>query len=230
MRRIEEEVQEYVNLRLAPVLDKRKTIDKETEQLNKRVDLPKSLGEIEIRIDNRRCQILFPTPDDVLAFIERQDHEPELCAGQLLEVDNSNLSRVNCAIVESVKESCRNYKFYIYKNSLYYFDRSDLHTEDEQRLLVKERYFKELKRFRRLRKEIRLYEKLGSKEVESREPIPEEVRFAVWRRDKGRCVKCGTNKDLEFDHIIPVSKGGSNTERNIQLLCQKCNREKSDKI
>jgi 5-methylcytosine-specific restriction endonuclease McrA len=64
----------------------------------------------------------------------------------------------------------------------------------------------------------------------SRVPIPEEVRFAVWRRDQGRCVICGSNEKLEFDHIIPFSKGGSKTERNIQLLCEKCNRGKSDKI
>ncbi len=59
-----------------------------------------------------------------------------------------------------------------------------------------------------------------------REPIPEDVRVYVWRRDGGRCVKCGSQENLEFDHIIPLSKGGSNTARNIQLLCAKCNREK----
>ncbi len=35
-----------------------------------------------------------------------------------------------------------------------------------------------------------------------REPIPERVRHAVWRRDEGRCVQCGGQKNLEFDHII----------------------------
>jgi len=52
------------------------------------------------------------------------------------------------------------------------------------------------------------------------------VRNEVWRRDNGRCVGCGSNERLEFDHIIPYSRGGSNTARNIQLLCESCNRGK----
>lgn len=69
----------------------------------------------------------------------------------------------------------------------------------------------------------------GNHEV-NRTRIPEDVQIFVWRRDQGRCVKCGSRENLEFDHIIPVSKGGSNSARNIQLLCQKCNRTKHDKI
>lgn len=60
--------------------------------------------------------------------------------------------------------------------------------------------------------------------------IPSEVKLSVWRRDSGKCVKCGSRERLEYDHIIPVSKGGSNTERNVQLLCEKCNREKAAQI
>ena len=63
-----------------------------------------------------------------------------------------------------------------------------------------------------------------------RKPIPPAVRREVWRRDERKCVQCGSQRNLELDHIIPVSKGGSNTARNIQLLCQDCNRTKSDKI
>ena len=63
-----------------------------------------------------------------------------------------------------------------------------------------------------------------------RQPIPNDVRVFVWQRDGGRCVKCGSQENLEYDHIIPVSKGGSNTARNIQLLCEKCNRSKSVNI
>ncbi len=66
--------------------------------------------------------------------------------------------------------------------------------------------------------------------AKKREPIPQEIQDIVWNRDGGRCVKCGSRENLEFDHIIPFSKGGSNTARNLQLLCEKCNREKSNHI
>jgi hypothetical protein len=63
-----------------------------------------------------------------------------------------------------------------------------------------------------------------------REPIPERVRNEVWRRDGGTCVDCGSRERLEYDHIVPVSKGGSNTARNIELRCEPCNRKKAANI
>jgi hypothetical protein len=63
-----------------------------------------------------------------------------------------------------------------------------------------------------------------------REPIPQDVLDKVWNRDGGKCVKCGSQEKIEFDHIIPFSKGGSNTYRNLQILCEKCNRGKSNNI
>ena len=67
-------------------------------------------------------------------------------------------------------------------------------------------------------------------EQTTREPIPENVRSKVWRRDRGRCVQCGSKENLQFDHIIPVSKGGTTTVANLQLLCKTCNLKKSAKI
>lgn len=63
-----------------------------------------------------------------------------------------------------------------------------------------------------------------------RETINKTVKNDVWKRDEGKCVECGSNEKLEFDHIIPFSKGGSSTYRNIQLLCEPCNRKKSASI
>ena len=63
-----------------------------------------------------------------------------------------------------------------------------------------------------------------------REPIPERVRNEVWRRDGGQCVDCGSREKLEYDHIVAISNGGSNTARNLELRCESCNRKKAAKI
>lgn len=63
-----------------------------------------------------------------------------------------------------------------------------------------------------------------------REAIPRVVQREVWQRDGGRCVECGTREKLCFDHIVPFSRGGSNTVRNVQLLCEHCNSSKGNRI
>ncbi len=68
-------------------------------------------------------------------------------------------------------------------------------------------------------------------ELEHNRLIPTNVKIAVWQRDKGKCVKCGSEVNLHYDHIIPFSKGGSSTTAaNIQLLCARCNLQKHDHI
>lgn len=61
--------------------------------------------------------------------------------------------------------------------------------------------------------------------------IPTWVKLEVWKRDSGKCTRCGSSEDLHFDHVIPWSKGGSSTTpNNVQLLCGRHNLEKHDKI
>ena len=61
--------------------------------------------------------------------------------------------------------------------------------------------------------------------------IPTSVKLAVWKRDKGRCIKCSSHNNLHFDHIIPFSLGGASiVAENIQLLCARHNLQKHDRI
>ena len=58
--------------------------------------------------------------------------------------------------------------------------------------------------------------------------ISETTKRVVFSRDSGICQCCGSSESLEYDHIIPYSCGGNSDASNIQLLCQNCNRSKSN--
>lgn len=71
---------------------------------------------------------------------------------------------------------------------------------------------------------------------EQRALMTKKLRESIKERDNFTCCNCGNsthvepNLLLEIDHIIPVAKGGQTVEDNLQTLCWKCNRAKSDKI
>jgi hypothetical protein len=63
--------------------------------------------------------------------------------------------------------------------------------------------------------------------------IPFKVKIRVVRRDNYTCQHCGVHlvdNEVEFDHKIPLSRGGSSEEHNLRLTCHTCNHDKSDKV
>ena len=63
--------------------------------------------------------------------------------------------------------------------------------------------------------------------------IPRTVQFKVLKRENQICRSCGNSvkdEDVEFDHIIPWSKGGPTEEHNIRLLCSDCNRKRGNRF
>jgi len=64
-----------------------------------------------------------------------------------------------------------------------------------------------------------------------RAKVTNRMRFYIYGRDGYRCCKCGKSgifNDLEIDHIMPISKGGKTHPDNLQTLCKRCNKEKSN--
>jgi len=53
-------------------------------------------------------------------------------------------------------------------------------------------------------------------------------RQRIYKSANYKCLKCGSDKNLSLDHIVPKSLGGSNDEDNLQCLCVPCNQEKSN--
>ncbi len=63
--------------------------------------------------------------------------------------------------------------------------------------------------------------------------IPFAIKVRVVRRDNYTCQHCGTHlrdNEVEFDHKIPISRGGSSEEYNVRLTCFDCNRDKKDRV
>ena len=73
-------------------------------------------------------------------------------------------------------------------------------------------------------------ERAGFEEVAARRRIPDSVRALVIVHNGGRCRKCHSTRNLEVDHIVPVSRGGGVAEDNLETLCRRCNRRKWNKV
>jgi len=60
--------------------------------------------------------------------------------------------------------------------------------------------------------------------------ITTKKRDRIYKKDEDKCKKCGSQENLTIDHILPLSQGGSDKDKNLQTLCEKCNLEKGHKI
>lgn len=66
----------------------------------------------------------------------------------------------------------------------------------------------------------------------ARVALPLKLRWDVLKRDDYSCVKCGARPpdvELEVDHIVPVSRAGTNDLANLRTLCRPCNQGKKDR-
>ena len=57
----------------------------------------------------------------------------------------------------------------------------------------------------------------------TRKQISDNILAFVLLRDLSKCVLCGDDRNLQFDHILPVSRGGNNEPENLRILCRQCN-------
>ena len=73
----------------------------------------------------------------------------------------------------------------------------------------------------------------------SRNPryIPAEVRRTVWQRDGGRCAfvsdqghRCEERSSVEFDHFVPVARGGEATVANVRVCCRAHNQYEAERV
>ena len=80
------------------------------------------------------------------------------------------------------------------------------------------------------RKGITLEELIRRRNIRRARKIPKSTRQYVLARDGYRCKMCGSNYNLEIDHIYPFSFGGGNEESNLQVLCKSCNLSKGASV
>jgi hypothetical protein len=153
-------------------------------------------------------------PERFDLYLEMAIKEKEKCKQRLL------------VLREAIDQPISVGKKWLYQDAVY--EVIGNYTDSEKKLMLLEYADKERQKFERLAAKFSGDQSDSVKYERTR--IPEQVRIEVWRRDQGKCVSCGSREKLEYDHIVPVSRGGSNTARNVELLCQDCNRAKGDRI
>lgn len=79
----------------------------------------------------------------------------------------------------------------------------------------------------RVERQRRMLARGGTVNSIRRRSLPDDLVSFILERDKV-CQECGGEENLQLDHIIPVSRGGNDSETNLRLLCGDCNRRRGD--
>jgi 5-methylcytosine-specific restriction endonuclease McrA len=152
------------------------------------------------RVERRLLRYLLVLGDEPVATLRRRD-----------------LRDQQARPVALCRDDCRTY--WAFEQRIYWED-DDLDAGDVL-ALVRDRQRRAARTLERAHAAL-----AGETASRRREPIPRAVRLAVFERDGGRCVECGSAFDIQYDHVIPLALGGANTAANLQILCAPCNQSK----
>ena len=145
--------------------------------------------------------------------------------------NDTDLSSVNAALDKVTplrwwQNGPSNHPCYLYGDWIWELKPTELNASDKGLTLL----FETTTEKDRLQRERLRHDLVGvrSSSPSDEQFISESVRSAVWRRDGGKCVHCGSRDSLDFDITFASLRGKTPTAQNVQLVCAKC-REKKPK-
>lgn len=117
-------------------------------------------------------------------------------------------------------------RFWCFKDKLVWVNRPSRSSSDYEfiSLKVEEFFYETEDEFLRLKQKVeRLRNLKENRKSATRGYITDEVLAFVLFRDEEQCVNCSSKQNLQFDHILPISRGGSDEPDNLRVLCRSCN-------
>ena len=122
-------------------------------------------------------------------------------------------------------------RLWFFSNFLLYVNRQCRSEKDYEhiKLKVEEHVLERGDEYQKLINKIDRLRQISSNRLQiNRKQISDHVLAFVLQRDLNKCVLCGDESNLQFDHILPVSKGGNNEPENLRILCQQCNQSRGN--
>lgn len=135
-----------------------------------------------------------------------------------------DLAAVNDALREETplawwQDGPQNHPCYLFGDCVWELRATELSASDKGlTLLFEQAVEQERHKWDRLRQN----PSAGADGKSTEEFITQNIRVAVWRRDGGKCVKCGSRDGIDFRYVVPPQRGGTGAAGNVRLLCAKC--------